>query len=424
MEFTLAEVRYTPASGAEWIAAAAAGRLLLVEGELSEERRDALWAALLSHGGVQVVLDELTRGGISSTPSFGLVSWAGEIGAGSSLAVIVRGDVDVIVRTAAVELSLDGRGVSTWTEKTIPDAVAVQVSGGTRSPGGSPDSGFRLGSGMVCTSQAWVGELHGDAPAPVDADASSDGPEALAPSSSKASSPTEETPPPVEGAPQPVKDRSAPSETTRVEFTRPEAGVDEHVGGDPEESSGYDHLFGETIVRTVEDAAIREAVEGESLDDGVATKASEPLEGDHDGKTQLGLDRETRRAARRARAKADSGVPVSAPAMFIELSTGAREELSQPIVIGRAPSVSKVSGASLPRLVTIAGSDQDISRNHVQVAVEGGTVVVTDLHSRNGTMVVLPNRAPQQLRAGDPTAVIVGTVVDLGGGVSFTVREG
>ncbi len=65
-----------------------------------------------------------------------------------------------------------------------------------------------------------------------------------------------------------------------------------------------------------------------------------------------------------------------------------------------------------------------ISRNHAQFTVEGGTVVVTDLHSRNGTHIVLPGKSPQKLRQGEPTAVIVGTVIDLGGGVTFTVSEG
>ena len=91
--------------------------------------------------------------------------------------------------------------------------------------------------------------------------------------------------------------------------------------------------------------------------------------------------------------------------------------------VGRAPSVTKASGSSLPRLVVIPG-DKDISRNHVQITLEGGTVVVTDLHSRNGTQIVLPGRAPQQLRQGEPTSVIVGTVVDFGGGVTLTVSEG
>jgi hypothetical protein len=84
--------------------------------------------------------------------------------------------------------------------------------------------------------------------------------------------------------------------------------------------------------------------------------------------------------------------------------------------------VSKVSGGSVPKLIAIPG-DQDISRNHVQFAVEGDTVVVTDLHSRNGTSVVLPGKAPQLLRQGEPTSVLVGTIVDLGGGVTITVKE-
>jgi len=57
----------------------------------------------------------------------------------------------------------------------------------------------------------------------------------------------------------------------------------------------------------------------------------------------------------------------------------------------------------------------------VQFAVEGGTVVVTDLHSRNGTTIALPGKPPQLLRQGESTSVLVDTVVDLGGGVTITV---
>jgi len=93
------------------------------------------------------------------------------------------------------------------------------------------------------------------------------------------------------------------------------------------------------------------------------------------------------------------------------------------VLVGRAPSVSQVSGGNIPRLVTVGTADQDISRTHARFVLEGGTVVVTDLHSRNGTMIVLPGKEPQKLRAGEPTAVIVGTVVDFGGGVTLTVEE-
>jgi len=121
--------------------------------------------------------------------------------------------------------------------------------------------------------------------------------------------------------------------------------------------------------------------------------------------------------------KAAAAPVEKAPTYHLELSGGGTEPLASTVLVGRAPSVSKISGGQIPRLVTLTGSD-DISRNHAQFSVEGDTVVVTDLHSRNGTSIILPGRSPQLLRAGEPTSVLVGTVVDLGGGVTLTVREG
>ena len=115
---------------------------------------------------------------------------------------------------------------------------------------------------------------------------------------------------------------------------------------------------------------------------------------------------------------------VAAQQLVLAISTtGSRESLELPILVGRSPSVSKVSGGVIPRLLTVGTPDQDISRNHVRVSLEGGTVVVTDLHSRNGTMVELPGKSPQKLRAGEPTSIIVGTVIDLGSGVTLTVED-
>ena len=67
--------------------------------------------------------------------------------------------------------------------------------------------------------------------------------------------------------------------------------------------------------------------------------------------------------------------------------------------------------------------NQDISRTHVEVSVEGGTVVVTDLHSSNGTTVTLPGMPSQRLRPGEPAAVILGAIIDLGDGATLTVCE-
>jgi hypothetical protein len=38
--------------------------------------------------------------------------------------------------------------------------------------------------------------------------------------------------------------------------------------------------------------------------------------------------------------------------------------------------------------------------------------------------VRVPGRPAQKLRAGEPTPVLVGTVIDLGGGIELSIREG
>jgi len=152
------------------------------------------------------------------------------------------------------------------------------------------------------------------------------------------------------------------------------------------------------------------------------------LDGDHDGTTVASIDIRRLREERAARAAASAataaigtpgasgGAPIS-----IRLPDGSLEPIGQEVVLGRAPSVSKVSGGRIPRLVTIGLGDPDISRSHVRLALEGDTVVVTDLHSRNGTHVAQPGKTPVKLRAGEPTPVLAGTVVDFGGGWTIQV---
>jgi hypothetical protein len=171
------------------------------------------------------------------------------------------------------------------------------------------------------------------------------------------------------------------------------------------------------MYRNVSEAAVREP-EPDQVDE----PEEAPRAGDHDGMTIMTGDLKKLRSGRKGRETPPAPPAVAAPVLFLELSNGSREKLSQPVLVGRAPKANKVSGGALPRLVAIPG-DNDISRTHAQFAVEGGTVVVTDLHSRNGTQIIMPGKAPQQLRQGEPTAVILGTVIDLGSGITLTVRE-
>lgn len=106
----------------------------------------------------------------------------------------------------------------------------------------------------------------------------------------------------------------------------------------------------------------------------------------------------------------------------IRLSTGPLVDVSRRVVIGRAPSASRVSSSDLPQLVTVLSPQQDISRSHVEVRTEDWHLVVADLNSTNGTVIRAPGRPEQMLHPGQAVVVEAGWAVDLGDGVSFVVE--
>ncbi|HUX69566.1 MAG TPA: FHA domain-containing protein [Cellulomonadaceae bacterium] len=114
---------------------------------------------------------------------------------------------------------------------------------------------------------------------------------------------------------------------------------------------------------------------------------------------------------------------VGAPAR-LRLSTGLVVSLDRAVLLGRAPQVSRVTNAELPRLVTVASPEQDISRTHAEVRVEADDVLVTDLHSTNGVLLTPYGEPARRLHPGEPTVLRPGGVVDLGEGVTFTVERG
>ncbi|KGM08310.1 hypothetical protein N869_10960, partial [Cellulomonas bogoriensis 69B4 = DSM 16987] len=116
--------------------------------------------------------------------------------------------------------------------------------------------------------------------------------------------------------------------------------------------------------------------------------------------------------------------PQAPPPAKILLSSGLVVALNRPVLLGRAPQVSRVTNSQLPRLVTVASPNQDISRTHAEVRMDGEDVVVTDLRSTNGVLLLRQDAGPQRLHPGEPTVVEPGVVVDLGEGVTFVVERG
>ncbi|TYL50587.1 FHA domain-containing protein [Agromyces mariniharenae] len=388
---------YRPDPAHEWIAAVRGGVVLLAPTAAATEVT-ALWPRLADADPTPAVLDVLTSRGLAATPPFALVVRDANDG---SARVVARGPVVVHVGAEVVP----GSGVSTWAERVV-EAGDAEVRVEAVSDGIAADAAAALPVVeaivlAVSVRSGGVERVAPEAPASGDAVDAVDeqtrvvARDAAVPVAASVSAPVEapaQAPPPV-AAP-------APSITVPPEVVAAVTSAEQ------------------TIV-PAEDT-IAAPVTPPSPD------ALHELDGDHDGLTVASVDiRRLRaeRAARQGSATPGRVVPAAeaAPSSSLRMPDGSIESIGAEVLLGRSPSVSQVSGGRLPRLVTIGAGDPDISRNHLRVAVEGDTVVVTDLHSRNGTHVVAPGKSPVKLRAGEPTPVLAGTVVDLGGGWTIQV---
>ncbi|HET8778809.1 MAG TPA: FHA domain-containing protein [Agromyces sp.] len=389
---------YLPDPTSSWLAAVRGGVVLVAPASASAELT-ALWPRLGDDDPTSHVLDRLTAGGLAATPPFAL---AVRDTAKGTVRVVVRGELTI----RADDEEVSGAGVSTWTERVLPSgAFEVATTSTSSSDAATPIPvveavvpALRVRSDEVEAVAAERQVPATSAPAAASAPASASAPAA-------ASAPA--TKPPAPGFPTAFP--PAPPAPAAPGAAVPAA---------------------EQTMVPAEDTIAGPSTPAQPMPALVPAERGE-LDGDHDGLTVASIDLRRLRAERAAQpvdetpagglAVAEAARPAPAATASLRMPDGALEPLGPGVVLGRAPSVSQVSGGRLPRLVTIGAGDPDISRSHVRVSVEGDTVVITDLHSRNGTHVVAPGKAPVKLRAGDPTPVLAGTVVDLGGGWTVQV---
>ncbi|WP_353809375.1 FHA domain-containing protein [Agromyces sp. SYSU T00194] len=91
------------------------------------------------------------------------------------------------------------------------------------------------------------------------------------------------------------------------------------------------------------------------------------------------------------------------------------QPLDGPVYVGRRPSLPRIPAEDAPRLYAVPAALPAVSSTHVELRPVGRTVVVTDLHSRNGTTVVAPGGARRRLRGGESVVVGPGSTLDIGG---------
>ena len=110
--------------------------------------------------------------------------------------------------------------------------------------------------------------------------------------------------------------------------------------------------------------------------------------------------------------------PVPRPALGRAVfSTGQVEALDKNMVIGRQPSVARTLGSVMPRMVQVPSGGGDISRSHAEIRLEGWHVMLRDLNSTNGTVMVRDGQLPHRLGQGEAVIVLDGDVAELGDGV-------
>lgn len=436
-----------------WMLLVRGANVLAIDVEPNDPRTAELWIDLAQDPSPSLVLDRLASGGLARVPSFALLHLADV-----TWTAIVRGNARVTLRSDASESVVDGGRSATWSELAVDHAHGWEVAVEATEP--TVGAVLPLVQGIVRAGWfRWSADDEDDlestrfrevggAASPVAAERPTSVPRR------SAAVPAEEE---TQEEAAPDAEESVPS-ATAVET--------------PSRSSSdlHDELFGATISRSVESAAVRPTAapeepgaddEDSGSDAGTAPtsdSASDPRAGasvdpigppdsgeqtmapfldpedadsdgaagedDHDGLTialsELGALRPEPEDA--SEPVLHAGAPPSSTAPVLRSFAGEVIVLDRPVVIGRSPTVTTpMPPSELPHLVTVPGPTTDVSRNHVHAAVEGGVVVVVDMHSRNGTLVTLPGRSPVRLRPGEPTPIIPGTIIDLGGGATYVV---
>jgi len=428
-----------------------------------------------------VVADGRGLGGVieSLTGAYGasltaIPSFAVALAEGDGVRIAVRGDFAFDI-DADVPERVSGAGVTTWTERVVRGVRRVTLPSG---PGeGTDPAELPVADGVVLAATiVWdaAGAAVPAAPAAPAEAAPAAAPAAAAPAAAQTAAPSAAVPEAAAPAPAAPATRAdlaaaslssaqhpAPAAPTQPPAVAPPAApapaptaagvpgmIDsstvQSVAGDetllPEDSelsqprpetpargddvastTGYDHLWGATVIRSVEDAAVRP-------DEEEGAPAAPAAPGDHDGATISLAQARALRAGRAAAEQAPSSTtpplaPPRPPAPGrIRVSTGQVLLLDRTVVIGRRPRSTRVSGTDLPHLVAVDSPQQDISRSHVELRVEGESIVATDLRTTNGTTLLRPGSDPVRLHPGEATVVIPGDVLDLGDGITVAIE--
>ncbi|KQZ85744.1 hypothetical protein ASD56_05495 [Microbacterium sp. Root166] len=464
-------VHYSP--GAQPVAVTPEGFVILAEdaSPALAVRVHALVAAGRGLGGVLEALTDAYGISLSAVPHFAVA-----LAEGDSVRLAVRGGFALDVEADAPE-RVSGEGVTTWTERVIAAASQVSFASEDAAPPEFPvTDGVVLAGGLrwIPAQASVAGRAAAPAPGAGRAAAPA-GPRRAAPPMEPdpelepvvevAEPATPEVAAPVSAAPVSAADLPVAGTPPRAAHVPPPASEAPVVVAAPEPPvvveprlapvSGVTSAGAETISGLIDSDAVLSLGETDSIlpVESEATmvpvpeaepaaealevtviRSREPvtiaMQGDHDGET---ISLAEARALRTGHSLPPLSTDDSAPAPLapprppapgrIRVSTGQVLTLDRTVVIGRRPRSTRVSGTDLPHLVAVDSPQQDISRSHVELRVEGDSILATDLHTTNGTTLLRPGVDPVRLHPGETTVVVPGDVIDLGDGITVAIED-
>ena len=355
-------------AGAGWIEVTRGGLSVLAKGD--DALRDRLTSALEAapeDDPVDVVTDELTTGGVRRAPDFAIADEG-------SRRLLVRGSARAhLAGEAEREVAAPSRGP--WSEEDIEDGItSVTLTGGEP-------------------------EAPAEQPEP-EAPAEEQEPAAAVPVAAAA---------PAAAAEPAAEDRHVPEE-------EPEAAYPEH----PQFHDG--HLISSLLIPRVEEEPQSEQGAEEPHHDtgelpvGPMVLAVTCLQG-HPNPPDVTHCRVCRDAVPEQQAQMTARPSLG----VLHLSTGESVTLDRDVRLGRAPRAGE-GATEEPHLIRISSPENEISRTHAEVVLDGWRVLVRDLGSTNGTFVTPPAGTPEELHSGQELAIGPGATITLADRVSLVLE--
>ena len=436
----------------------------LLDSEISDEQAETLWTTVQHEAKLATFLQalmEATGAGLLNIPPFA-VAILDERGAH----VAVRGGWLVSVRTADQDIRLNGENITTWEEKLVAGAVAVELQTSGSHDRNLPLTGGIVDAGRVLWSWGDESPFPPTLTAPVEVAA-----EVRSPGEQQAETLVDHVPTMI-----PKDDRShqddqpkTPEHTQEPHHNTGDAGVMITVPkrklpdpGNPQDSRGqttlvvpvdpdsvvpdspYAHLWDDS-------AEVADPDLGTSGGENIEAKSGEPnaqpstrtTTGElRDGLTVAANDEipiasfpSTRGPQVLASFCAaghpnppqrvqcyECDAPVSGQPQLVErpqlgwlrITGGETVPLHGPVVAGRNPRSTAFSSPEPPRLIALP--HRHISSNHIAFILEGWSVLARDLGSSNGSYLRRHGNPPVRLPEND-TLLVPGDVIDLGHGV-------